>query len=353
MYNRLSEFFTEAKKLLSITHLHLIYSANGTDIAYNHRQRGHTKTLNILDAIERIEGDVLTRIVLRSGTSWLAIFAGQGIICASAVAAPITVTDTINISTALSAGGTYNGLFDINSLLPTTGNYSAPLNILSATLTVYGYSSPAAQQVLGQYSNYAQSYSGSYYYTYYYYVPGYTYYYNCGWGDTCSYYYGGYYQQAQASAPVYTNTRTVTNTNLDSVTDTLQVTTGDQTFSGSDSRTIVDNGVSQTYDGQSGNTNGGAINYYYTNTDNVDDFIYGNLSATGALDAASLALLGQGGTLSFVAAAASGQFTITQYALSVTLEQSVPEPGTLSVFGFSLLLLALRARSLDRPARRQ
>ncbi|MDB5397337.1 MAG: hypothetical protein JWM91_4843 [Rhodospirillales bacterium] len=300
-------------------------------------------------------GDVLTTAALRSGTSWLAIFAGQGIICASAAASPITVTDTINVSQALTAGGTFTGMFDISSLLPTNGNYSTPLNILSATLAVYGYSSPASQQIIGAYSGYQQSYAGNYYYVYYYYVPGYQYYYNCGWGNTC--YYNGYNQGVGATGTIYNETQYNTVTNLDDTTDTASTTIGADTLTKSDSRTVTNLGTSHTLTNgyYSGSPYGSLYYNYYSDTSTVDDFISGDLSASTALSAATLALLGQGGTLSFSTAAASGQFTITQYDLTVTLDNSisVPEPSTLSVFGFSLLLLALRARSIKRPATRQ
>ncbi len=41
----------------------------------------------------------MSNIKLRSTTSWLSILATQGVICAGAAAAPITVTDTIRVET--------------------------------------------------------------------------------------------------------------------------------------------------------------------------------------------------------------------------------------------------------------
>jgi hypothetical protein len=286
----------------------------------------------------------------------LAIFAGQGVICAGAMADPITVTDTISVSQALSAGGGgFTGTFDINSLLPTTGNYSTPLNILSATFAVYGYSSPQSQQVVGSYSGYQQTYAGAYAYTYYYYVPGYTYYYNCGWFSDCEGGYSGYYVQQTGYAPIYNEDAYNTVTNLDNVTDTQSTTIGADTLASSDQQqATTDLGTSRTYLGGNGGGGSAYYNYYY-DTDTVDSFISGDLSSSEALSAASLSLLADDGILSFTTVASSGQFVITGYSLNVTLDQSVstPEPSTLSIFGFGLLLVALRARSANRPSRLQ
>jgi hypothetical protein len=307
-------------------------------------------------SLNKKEGDHLSRIALRSGTSWLAIFAGQGVICAGAMATPITVTDTINVSQALTAGGgTFSGTFDINSLLPTTGNYSSPLNILSATLAVYGYSSPASQQVVGAYSGYQQSYAGAYYFTYYYYVPGYTYYYSCGWFAYCEAGYSGYYQAATGSAAVVNEDAYNTLTNLDNTTDTQSTTVGADTLTSSDQRTVTNLGTTRTNTSNYYPGNGYTDYQYFNDTDTINDFISGDLSGSQALSAATLLLLGQGGTLGFSTAAAGGQFVVTQYDLTVTLDQSLaaPEPSTLSIFGFGLLLIALRARSVNRPPRHQ
>jgi hypothetical protein len=308
---------------------------------------------------------------LKSNASWLAILATQGVICAGAAADPITLTETIDLNQALTAGnGSATGLFDINSLLPTTGNYAAPLNLISATVSVYGYSNPQANQIVSGYSAYQQTGQTNYYYTYYqlesgyyyyYYISGYYAYY-CGWGDTCyytnyaegeAYYY--YYSPETGYATVTTETAYNTVTNLDNTTDTAAVTAGADTLTASDQETVTNFGSTTAFQSSS-SSGGGSTSYYYqtnyyTSTDTIDDYISGALSATEALSAASLALLSENGQLSYSVDASSGQFELTQLTLTVTLDQSVavPEPGSLSVFGFGLLLLALRARSLKRP----
>jgi hypothetical protein len=142
---------------------------------------------------------------------------------------------------------------------------------------------------------------------------------------------------------------------LDNTTDTAAVTAGADTLTASDRETVTNLGSTTAFQSSS-SSGGGSTSYYYqtnyyTSTDTIDDYISGALSATEALSAASLALLSENGQLSYSVDPSSGQFELTQLTLTVTLDQSVavPEPGSLSVFGFGLLLLALRARSLKRP----
>ena len=309
----------------------------------------------------------MIRIQLTGGSSWLAILAAQGVICAGAAADPITITETINLNQDLSAGnGSYAGTFNINSLLPGIGNYTDPLQILSASVEAYGYSSPNPTTVYGAYGAYQQTSDGGYYYPYTYvtsygYNQSYTYSYSCGWAgwDTCystGYYwvYSPTYATAYYYVPDFNETEYRTVTNLDNTTDTAAVTTGSDTFSGSDStHTVQTVGTEQTYLGENGNY-GDSEYYDYENTTTVDDYLYGTLSAGGSLSTTSLLELAAAGTLPFQVDATNGQFDLSQLTLTVTLNQSasVPEPGTLSIFGFSLLVLALRARSIHRPEHR-
>ncbi len=308
----------------------------------------------------------MIRAKLNGGSSWLAILATQGIICAGAAADPITVTETISLSQNLSAGdgGTYAGTFNINSLLPTSGNYSDPLQILSASVEAYGYSSPNPATVYGAYSAYQQTDAGGYNYPYTYltsygYNQPYTYSYSCGWAGWSTCYATGYYfvysptyATAYYYVPDYNETEYRTDTNLDNTTDTAKVVAGSDSFTGSDStHTVQTVGSETSYQYTAGSQNGSPEYFYYESTTTVDDYLYGALSAGGPLTSASLLELAAGGTLPFEIDATSGQFNLSQLTLTVTLNQStsVPEPGTLSIFGFSLLLLALRARSIRPP----
>jgi hypothetical protein len=273
-----------------------------------------------------------------------------------------------NLSQALTAGGgTFNGSFNIDPFLPNTGNYANPLNILSATLSLYGYSSPQATQVLNSYSS-AQTYAGSFQYSYYYYQGSSFYYYNCGWGGCYS---AAYTTGGVGYGPITDNTYTDTVTNLDNTTDTASITAGADTFTASDNtHTVTNQGTttSYSYSSYGGGYSYNGYNYsygipfsYYSGptyrydylnaTTTINDSIYGSLQTTDSLSAASIAQLSQLGILNFSVLAASGQFNLTEVSLVVTLDQSttVPEPGTLSVFGFGLLLLALRARQIRRP----
>jgi hypothetical protein len=302
----------------------------------------------------------LSRSRLNTGVSWFAILAAEGVICAGASATPITITQTINLSQDLSAssGGTYSGTFNINSLLPTTGDYTDPLQLLTASVAVFGYSNPNATLNVGAYSAYQQSYAGSYYYSYQYVAGYYSYTYYSSWGGSCwngCTTYAPYYATAYVAVPIYDETQYRTNTNLDSTTDSVTLSTGGgTTISGADARTVTDLGTTLTAQSQGGG-GGSPYYYYYSYTDTVDDFVSGGLSASGALTAASLALLSQDGTLSYSVMATSGQFNLSQLTLTVTLDQSpapAPEPGTLPIFGFGLLLIAWRARMVYRPTTR-
>ena len=290
----------------------------------------------------------------------------------------MTITETINLSQAVSSGGgSVSGLFDINSLLPTTGNYSDPLQLVSATIAAYGYSNPSnINTSQTNYSAYQSTFAGSYttyYYPYtaqgyYYYTAfgGYYSYTSYSWSYGCEfsgctyytpYYYTalGYYYYtayAQGQAPNHNLTEYATQTNKDATTDTLRITTdGGTTATGVDSETVTDLGSTVTYIGPGGDGNGGT-NYFYNSVDVINDYISGPLSTSAALNAASLDLLAQAGTIGYTLAADTGNYIATQLTLTVTLDQSpVPEPSTLSIFGFGLLLVAYRARRIkQRPS---
>jgi hypothetical protein len=303
--------------------------------------------------------------LLRSGASWFSILAAQGIVCAAA-ADPITVTETIPLGQTLTAGGaTFNGAFNIDSLLPATGYYAAPLNILSAVVALYGYSSPQTTSTLNSYS-YASNGTGQYFQytvTYWQGNSNGVYYYNCYWG-CYSYAYSYSYT---GTGTVYDNVSTDNITAQDSTVDTASITAGTTSLTGSDSVTSAYAGGYGYYQGSyyGGGYYYSGYNYNYgipysssegstyedVNFDNyntTDSGYFGALQATGSLDAVSIAELSQGGILDFSVSAANGQFTPSDVTITVTLDQSVPEPGALSIFGFSLLLLALRARQIRR-----
>jgi hypothetical protein len=319
------------------------------------------------------------KVKLNSTTSWLAILAAQGVVCAGASATPVTITETINLSQAVSSGGGgVSGLFDINSLLPTTGNYSDPLQLISATVAAYGYSNPSnINTTQTNYSAYQSAFNGTYttyYYQqpesypyYYYYVAGYYSYYTSSWSNNCGnswsgcttyypyyaegVYYYYYTYTAQGQAANYNQTRYATQTNTDATTDTLRITTaGGTTATGVDAETVTDLGSTVTYTGSG--PDGLGTDSYYNSVDVINDYISGPLSTSTALNAASLDLLAQAGTLAYTLAADTGNYIATQLTLTVTLDQSpVPEPSTLSIFGFGLLLVAYRARRIkQRPS---
>lgn len=261
------------------------------------------------------------------------------LIASAAAAQALTVTQTINLNAGLTqGGGTATGQFDITGLLAPPSSFIQPYDVVSATISAYGYSAPATTQVTGAYSTY--SLTNSYTYTNYYS-------YSCGWFSTC---YGSY------DVTNRTYQRSQTNTNLDNVADTMQLTAGGDQFSGavtSHDTSIVS--ASTQSDGSSANNLNGT-DYYYTYYSVVNDILSGALSAGGTLSATALADLAQDGLLPFSVDASIGQFTLQSVTLDVTLnangaQSDIPEPEPVAPMSAGLLLLMLYRR-LTRKRRR-
>ena len=271
---------------------------------------------------------------LRYGSSSVAL-----LIAGAPAAQALTITQTINMNTALTqGGGAATGQFDITGLLTPPSSFNQPYDIVSATITAYGYSAPDVTQVTGAYGGYYQSGTTSH-------IVYYSYSYSCGW-STC-YGYGSY----GVTDYIYRQDRT--QTELDNVADTLQLNAGGDTFSGAvtthEAAFVSSNGV---YDGQGGSYTGG-YSYYYSYTNIVNDILFGNLSAGGALSTTALADLAQDGLLSFSVDASLGQFTLQSLTLDVTLnanaaQNDIPEPEPIGPMSAGLLLLMLYRRIAGR-----
>jgi hypothetical protein len=269
---------------------------------------------------------------LTYGTSAAALM-----VASTSAANALVVQQTLTPSAYTYLGGpAFNGQFDIRSLLTPASSFNQPYDVVSATVTAYGYSPvQATSQTVSPYSQYTQT--GTTSRTVYY-----SYSYSCGWGATCTG-YGSY------TVNDVTETRYNTVTNRDPIADTIHLDVGSDSFSGTVSEFVANQGSSSpVFDGQSG-TETGRYTYYYSITSFVTDFLYGNLSAGGALTAPALADLAQDGILPFSVDASIGQFYLNAAVLTVTLNQNpaqadVPEPIPLGPMGTGLFLLMLHRR---------
>ena len=276
---------------------------------------------------------------LKYGTSAAALLAAS-----ASGAEALTITQSINVNSYLTqGGGTLTGQFDITGLLAPPASFNQPYDVVSATITAYGYSAPNATQLVGGYGSYYQTGTTSH-------IVYYSYSYGCGW-STC-YGYGSYY----VTDYIYQHDRT--QTNLDNVADTLQLTAGGDNFSGAASSHDTSFLYSNTfYEGS--NYNGSSYSYFYSYTAIVNDILDGNLSAGGSLSAGALGDLAQDGKLPFSVDAALGQFTLYGLQLTVTLNENpaqgdigVPEPVPAGPIGAGMLLLMLYRRLARRRAPR-
>ena len=267
---------------------------------------------------------------LRYGSSSVAL-----LIAGASAAQALTVTQTINVNSALTqGGGAATGQFDITGLLTPASSFNQPYDVVSATITAYGYSAPDATPVVGNYNSYSAG-TGSHFVQ-----TGYS----CGWFSSCSptgytaydYYYNSY--------------RTITNS--DPVSDTILLSAGGDSFGGTvtghDTSTVSFN----VFDGSAtyGSYQSG-YSYYNFYTTTVNDILFGALSAGGALSATALADLAQDGLLSFSVDASIGQFTLQSLTLDVTVNENAsqadiatPEPAPVAPISAGLLLLMLYRR---------
>jgi hypothetical protein len=246
---------------------------------------------------------------------------------AAASATPITISETISLSQLLSGGATSTISFDLTSQLATAGQ--TPGGVQSGDLVVFGYSDAQYNSTAADpYSGYNVSGSSSHgvqnTYTYYSYCSSWSW--SCYSGPFTGYYY------SNVNDYEYTRTRDVHH--IDATADTMQVSAGGSSATGSASTHSTGVGGSTTYfDGQGGSYYGG-YTYYYSRDRDVYEAISGPLQATVHLDSVALADLNADGMLSATVNALLGSFHLTSASLNVLSEAraaDVPEPGTLAL----------------------
>jgi hypothetical protein len=254
---------------------------------------------------------------------------------AAASATPITISETISLSQLLSGNGSTNISFDLTSQLAAAGRASG--GILSGDLVVFGYSDAQyTSTVSDPYSEYSQTgvsgHTVSVPYTYYQYCSSWSW--SCYSGPFTGYYTSNVYD--------YQYTRTHDVHHVDSTADTMVVSAGGSTASGSAStHGYYDTGYGYvSTDATYGNYQSGTSTYYSRQRDTYES-ISGPLQASLHLDALALADLTADGMMASTVTALLGSFHLTSAMLTVQSDvlptSEVPEPSTLALLAAAVV----------------
>lgn len=262
-------------------------------------------------------------------------------------AAPVTVSQTLNLGQLLSGGGTTLH-FDLGSTLSSQNLESQ--QVISGSLLVYGVSDASYGTGATQYGSYMLESQTNFTAFYQYGGGGY---FVCTsyswWSGNCT---GGYYVPAQYY-PVQGTNRTFLRSNdvvySDNTVDTMSVQAGGTTQTGSDS-TVSDSATAygpQVFAGQYANGQYGT-DTYYDQSRNVYHAISGALSVDLALDNLALSSFATSGVLDASVFAQAGQFRLDQAVLTLQVDDTpsgrLPEPATLALTATAALGLAAARR---------
>ena len=274
-----------------------------------------------------------------------------------AQAAPITMSDTVTLSTLLTNQSTTIH-YDATNLL--AGQGLTRNDVQAATLVVYGLSDASYATSADPYGAYFQTGTGyhTYYVPYTYYAQGYyTSSYSCGWlgRSTCyqqnSYYYPvtGYYSVG-ASDYTFMEQRNIEHRDTQ---DTMTVSVGNTSASAVDSVVGHSQGAYSFPQYQNRYYDSGDNSYtYYSQERDVYDSVTGPLLASLSLSALNLQTLRTSGFID-IDVSALGHFTLQSLGISMTGEASssaVPEPATLALSLTGILALAA-SRRRKKPIR--
>jgi hypothetical protein len=263
-------------------------------------------------------------------------------------AAPVTVSQTLNLGQLLSGGSTALH-FDLGSTLSSQNLESQ--QVLSGSLMVYGVSDASYGGGVTQYGGYMLESQTSFTAFYQYGGGGY---YVCTsyswWSGGCNggYYVPAYYYPVQGVNHTFLRSDDVVYT--DNTVDTMSVHAGNTTQTGSDS-TVTDSATAYGPWSLTGQFNNGqyGTDTYYDQSRNVYHAISGALSVDMSLDSLALSSFATSGILDASVSAPSGQFRLDQAVLTLQVDNtppgSLPEPATLALTATAALgLVAARRR---------
>jgi hypothetical protein len=286
-----------------------------------------------------------------------AISAGLLALSGSALAAPITISDSFTITDGSISqnGNSIAGMFDINDLLPDNKSIKK-FNVIDANVSVFGFSN-ANTDYSREYSafdlfNTTNRTENRYYRDYYSYTCSWCWSSNSGYRVA----YGGTmnvtdeYFERDVFDRYVDDVRDQMTINVEGDTSSAQVGYSQSTqFTG---REYLESSSSLVYDNYSG-VDIIEYDYYYQDIYSVTDIWAGGISSNFSLSEIGLLSLEDNGMLGFSVEADVGSIYVDGIGLSVTLDQrvvnSVPAPPALFLFLLATVGLVKRFNSQGKP----
>lgn len=274
---------------------------------------------------------------------------GMGIMVAAlgatgAQAGLISVSETISLNQVLNGGST-SALFNIGSILDARNLQTT--SIVSGSVAAYGASEAFYNREEPQpYSAYNVTETSQRTVSRSYYRSGYR---SCSyssWGSSSCYYYPGQTYTYYTTVQDQTLLRSRDILNIDDVADTLEVSAGG--VSATDSVDQLSTSTSPygepQFDGSAGSDSYG-YSYYYSQERDTYEAIFGELEVLLDLEPGGLNELRTDGKLNVGLSALLGQMYLSDLTLTLQVDDNsepvtVPEPGSLALFGISASAMA-------------